>query len=158
MRILLLLDKEYNSLQCLMLHETIRPDFETITEGKIIVSSVEPLIMLQSSWSWLLEPYNYLSFLRFRWCCAWLIFSLYKSAFILFHISRFCAWNSQKLGLFDWPMTGGSSRELLNPFKNVIYLTMSNHRNCYINLLKVLQRILYILLQKRQKFLHFSGK
>jgi hypothetical protein len=32
-----------------MLHETIRPDFETITEGKIIVSSVEPLIMLQSS-------------------------------------------------------------------------------------------------------------
>jgi len=29
----LLLDKEYNSLQCLILHEVIRPDFETITEG-----------------------------------------------------------------------------------------------------------------------------
>ena len=33
MRILLLLDKEYNSLQCLILHKVFRPDFETITEG-----------------------------------------------------------------------------------------------------------------------------
>ena len=32
MRILLLLTKEYNSLQCLILHEVIRPDFETITD------------------------------------------------------------------------------------------------------------------------------
>jgi len=47
-RTLLLLDKEYNSLQCLILHEVIRPDFETITEGKIFVSSAKPLIMLQS--------------------------------------------------------------------------------------------------------------
>jgi hypothetical protein len=29
----LLLDKEYNSLQCLIPHEVIRPDFEIITEG-----------------------------------------------------------------------------------------------------------------------------
>jgi len=36
-RILLLLDKEYNSLQCLILHEVIRPDFEIITEGKYCV-------------------------------------------------------------------------------------------------------------------------
>jgi hypothetical protein len=28
----LLLTKEYNSLQCLTLHEVIRPDFETITD------------------------------------------------------------------------------------------------------------------------------
>ena len=33
MRILLLLNKEYNSLQCLILHKVFRPDFETITEG-----------------------------------------------------------------------------------------------------------------------------
>jgi len=32
----LLLTKEYNSLQCLILHEVIRPDFEIITEGIIL--------------------------------------------------------------------------------------------------------------------------
>ena len=30
---MLLLTKEYNSLQCLILHEVIRPDFKIITEG-----------------------------------------------------------------------------------------------------------------------------